>query len=75
MVIPSTFSTAICLRKLLQKNLQVGLKRQRLKRKNARRRVLYNRLRQYPNKSKRQEGAFIVKLTVVFPKVGDDVIT
>lgn len=39
------------------------------KKKNARR-VLYNRLRWYPNKSKRQKGAFIVKLTVGFPKVG-----
>lgn len=62
-----------CLRKLLQKYLQVGL-RERLKRKNARR-VLYNRLRRYPNKSKRQEGAFILKLTVVFLKVRDEVTT
>lgn len=73
-VIPSTFSIVLCLRKLLQKYLQAGVKRQRLKRKNARR-DLYNRLRRYPNKSKRQKGAFIVKLTVVLPKVGDGVTT
>lgn len=74
MVIPYTFSIVLCLRKLLQKYLQAGVKRQRLKRKNARR-DLYNRLRRYPNKSKRQKGAFIVKLTVVLPKVGDGVTT
>lgn len=74
MVIPSALSIVLCLRKLLQKYLQAELKRQRLKRKNARR-GLYNRLWRYPNKSKRQKGTFIVKLTVVFPKVGDDVTT
>lgn len=58
-VIPSTFSIVLCLRKLLQKYLQAGLKRQAEKKE--RQRALYNRLRRYPNKSKRQKGAFIVK--------------
>lgn len=47
-----------------------GTEKTELKREENARRDLYNRLRWYPNKSKRQKGAFIVKLTVGFPKVG-----
>lgn len=68
-LIPSTSNRALCLNRNLQKYLQAGLQR-----KNTRR-ALYNSLRQYQNKSKRQRRAFTVKLALVSSKFGDGVAT